>query len=111
MRIVAMNFEIIRATPAVAEFLVHVELEYAASGCEITGRTLGPRCPHVSTVEVAYPMIRDCVSDKKVMLRCLIPEPNLWMRETPFTYVVTVELRRAGEVVESRRGAVAFRSE
>jgi hypothetical protein len=110
MRIVALNLEIVRATPAVAEFLAHVELEGSAADCEITGRALGPRCAGVSTVEVAYPMTRVGMSDNTVSLRCAIPEPNLWLPETPFTYVVAIDLRCGGEVVESRSEAVAFRS-
>jgi beta-galactosidase/beta-glucuronidase len=44
-------------------------------------------------------------------LRCAIPEPNLWTAETPFTYGVTVELRHGGKVVETRSGAIKFRTD
>lgn len=110
MRIVALNFEIIRATPAVAEFLVHVELDGPAANAELVARAIGPRCPGVSTVEVAYPMTKQGRDVSTMSLRCVIPEPNLWSPQAPFTYAVTVELRCDGEFVESRGGAVAFRS-
>jgi hypothetical protein len=109
MKIVSLDFEIVRATPAVAEFLVHVKLEGTAADCEITGLALGPRRAGASTVEVAYPMNREGESHNTVTLRCVIPEPNLWTPQTPFTYAITVELRCGEEVVESRDGTVVFR--
>ena len=110
MKIVALNFEIIRATPAVAEFLARVELDGPAQGCEVACRAVGPRCPGVSTVEVVYRMSAVGVSDGTVLLRCVIPEPNLWTPEAPFTYAVTVEVRCGGELVEARGEIVALRA-
>jgi hypothetical protein len=109
MKIVSLDFEIIRATPAVAEFLVHVEIDNPVMGYEVVGRAVGPRCPGVSTVEVAYSMNAVRMSDNRVSLRCVFPEPNMWTCETPFTYSVTVDLRRGDEVVATRSGAVKFR--
>jgi beta-galactosidase/beta-glucuronidase len=111
MRIVDLDFEIVRATPAVAEFLVHVELDLPVAGHDITGRAVGPHCPNISTVEVSYPMTATAGGGKKMSLRCAIPEPNLWTAETPFTYGVTVELRHGGKVVETRSGAIKFRTD
>ena len=109
MVIVSLDFEIIRATPAVAEFLVHVEIDSPAEGHKVLGRAVGPRCPEVSTVEVAYPMSSVSIRDNRVSMRCVIPEPNMWTAETPFTYSVTVDLRNGGEVIATRTGAVGFR--
>ena len=96
-------------TPAVAEFLTRVELEAPVVGGELIGRVVGPQRPGVSTVEVKYPMTAAAVSDTVVSLRCVIPEPNLWTAEAPFTYEVTVELLAGGERLDARNGTVAFR--
>lgn len=111
MKIVLLKFEIVRASPAVAEFLVQVELDGLAAGCEVAGRAVGPQCPGVSTVEVTYPMARAASADRTAALRCVIPEPNLWTSETRFTYEVVVESRRAGEPVDSRTGIIAFKAD
>jgi hypothetical protein len=110
MKIIALHFEVIRATPAVAEFLVRAELDAPAEGPEVTGRAAGPRRPGVSTVEVDYPMTLASANDSTVSLRCVIPEPNLWTAETPFTYGVTVECRLNGMVADSCGGVVALRA-
>lgn len=109
MRIVSLSLEVVRATPAVAEFLARVELDAPAADCEVAGRAVGPRRPGVSTVEVNYPMTVAEAGGTAVTLRCVIPEPNLWTAEAPFSYEVTVELRAGGERLDTRSGAVAFR--
>jgi len=110
MKIAGQTFGIIRATSAVAEFLVHVQIGGPASGCTVTGRAVGPRCEGVSTVEVAYPLRVLEMRDTTVSLRCVIPEPNLWKPETPFTYAVSVELRANGVVVDSRISTLALKN-
>ena len=110
MKIVSVDFEIIRATPAVAEFLVHVEIDNPVMGSEVVGRAVGPRRQGVSTVEVTYRMTAASPTDRKVMLRCVIPEPNLWTSNTPFTYEVVVELLSGGMAVETRSGTVKLRA-
>ena len=72
---------------------------------------MGPKCPGVSTVEVTYPMARVASADRTAALRCVIPEPNLWTPQTPFTYEVVVESRRTGEPVDTRSGTVAFKTD
>jgi hypothetical protein len=109
MKIVSLNFEIIRATPAVAEFLVHVDVDTPVMGYEVVGRAVGPRCPGVSTVEVSYPMNAVRIIANRLSLRCVIPEPNMWTSETPFTYSVSVDLLHDGKVVATRSGTVKFR--
>ena len=56
MKMVAVNFEIVRATSAVAEFLVHVELDGPVEEYAVTGHSVGPQCPVASTIEVSYPL-------------------------------------------------------
>ena len=110
MKIVSLNFEVIRATPAIAEFVVRVGLDRPATGCEITGHAVGPRCEGISTVEVAYPMTVAASSDPIVSLRCAIPAPNLWTSELRFTYAVSIALHLGEVRVDSRGGVVALRA-
>jgi hypothetical protein len=65
---------------------------------EVRGRLMGPRCPGVSTVEVAYwlrPLDGIAVGSYQV----LIPEPNYWTPAHPFRYEGPVEFWRKGELV------------
>ena len=62
---------------------------------EVRGRLMGPRCPGVSTVEVAYRLRHREGPEYQVM----IPEPNLWAPEHPFRYEGPVEFWRHGELV------------
>lgn len=110
MTIASLNFEVIRATPAVAEFLVHVELTGLSGECEVSGRVVGPKCAGISTVEVAYPLTRMARNDRVVSLRCAIPEPNLWAPESRFTYEVSIALHVNGDLVDSRTSEIALRS-
>jgi hypothetical protein len=109
MKIVSRSFEMLRATPAVAEFLVHIELDGTVAAINVAGRAVGPQCPGVSTVEVAYPMTVEVVSGTVATLRCVIPEPNLWTSESQITYAVTIEVRSGGEIVATQCDRVALR--
>ena len=108
MKIVKITPEPVRCTQAAAEVLFRVELSGPASGCEVSGRAVGPRCQGVSTVEVAYPFTVAEARDNVVSLRCVIPEPNLWSRETPFGYATSFEVRVGGELTDSRGGSIAL---
>lgn len=109
MKIASLNFEIVRATSAIAEFIVRVELDEPTIGFDVTGRAVGPSCPGISTVEVVYPMTAIERSDTAVSLRCAIPEPNLWKPEAQFTYTVTVEVLAADNLTDSRNAVLALR--
>ncbi len=109
MKIDTIAFELIRSTPSVAEFLIRVELDGPADGCEVTGRAIGPRCAGTSTVEVAYPLVAAGLSGKVVSLRCVIPEPNLWTPNGRFMYAITVEVHVNGEWTDARSATMAFR--
>jgi len=108
MKIVKITSEAVRVTPAVAEILFHVELSGPASEWEVRGRAVGPQCANISTVEIAYPFTVAEVRDNVVSLKCVIPEPNLWTRETPFGYATSFEVRVNGELTDSRGGSIAL---
>jgi len=76
---------------------------------EVRGRLIGPRCPGVSTVEVAY-RLRSLVAAEKNMYQVLIPEPNLWDPEHPFRYEGPVEFWKQGELVGQVVVSVGLRS-
>ena len=86
---------------AEADVWLIVEVERRTPGTELRGKVTGPRCPGVTTVEVAYPLRPLSYSvespDGTVRARVLIPEPNLWTEKTPFVYEVHLELWQDGE--------------
>ena len=74
MKIVSLNFEIVRATPAVAEFIVRVDLDGSPRvGNERPGHR--PRAGvHDGRGQLsARPFEK---SDNAVSMRCADPEPN-----------------------------------
>jgi hypothetical protein len=85
-----------RVSPMEAELWVEVEVASVTAGTELHGRLIGPMCPGVETIQVAYPirMIPRALgqSENAVVGRVIIPEPNLWTREIPFFYEGVVEL-------------------
>ena len=47
---------------------------------------MGPRCPGVSTIEIAYAVKAITTeSTNALMARVIIPEPNLWTEKKPFS--------------------------
>ncbi len=109
MKIATVNFEIIRATSAVAEFLARVNLEGNATGCMIAGSVTGPTCAGISTVELAYPMVVVDASDTAVSLRCIIPEPNLWATDSPYRYAWLITLEKDGTTIDQRAGSIVLK--
>ena len=109
MKIASLHFEIVRATPAVAEFLARVQLDGPAESATVIGSAAGPHCPGISTVEVVYPMTVAEVGANEVSLRCVIPEPNLWTPRAPFEYSVSINLMVGDELADSRNGTIILR--
>jgi hypothetical protein len=108
MKIVSLDIEPGRTSPASAEFVIRVKLDGPASACVVGGRVVGPRAEGRTTVEVAYPLRAVEVSDTAVSLRCVIPEPNLWTPDAPFGYAWSVEVRVNAERTDERTGTVVF---
>jgi beta-galactosidase/beta-glucuronidase len=108
-RIVKSELEVTRLSPAEAEVLVTVEVDPGAEALDLRGKLVGPRCPGVSTIQVAYPLRRlpSASQTGTVLLSAaaVIPEPNLWTPLTPYVYDATVELWQQGQRVD-----VAYRS-
>ena len=88
-----------RLTPAEAEVWIVSEVEQSTPATEIRGRLMGPRCPNITTIEIAYPL-RPLATQPEgtspLTRRALIPEPSLWEPERPFVYRAFVELWQDG---------------
>ena len=108
MKIVSTAREPGRGSQACVEFVIRVNLSDSASGSAVTGRVIGPQAAGFTTVEVAYALVPVEASDNAVSLKCVIPEPTLWTRETPLGYAWSVEVRVNGELTDSRAGSLAF---
>jgi hypothetical protein len=94
-----------RLSAAEAEVWLLVETEHVAPTTEVRGRLVGPRCPGVSTIEVAYPLRPfpqhpAGVGVPPLSRRVVIPEPSLWETEQPYVYRAVVELWEEGQVCD-----------
>jgi hypothetical protein len=112
-RIKNTRVEIRRLSAAEAEVWITAELEAVTAATELRGKLTGPRCPGVTTVEVAYPLGRLPGSVEAaantLTVRALIPEPNLWTRATPFVYDCRLELWQNGVLVDQRTQTVGLK--
>ncbi|MBI3410169.1 MAG: hypothetical protein HY040_17640 [Planctomycetes bacterium] len=94
--------EIRHLDPVRAELVFSFDPEHLVANLEIRGRVIGPRCPGVSTVEVAYPARP---ADENVgAFHVTVPEPSMWEPECPFLYEAIFEFWRWGSCV----GKTAF---
>ena|SRR5947209_622209 len=103
-----------RVSPLEAELWVVVTAAHVNAGTELRGRLTGPVCPGVQTVQVAYPLRpipRPPGHPENALVgRVVVPEPNLWSPETPFTYQVFVELWQDGAKCGQSQLGTGFRS-
>ena len=85
---------------AEAELWVSVEPEVLTATTEVRGRLMGPRCPGVTTVEVAYPLRplpRPQTGQAVVIDARRDPRPVAWEPQRPFVYEGPVELWQDGQ--------------
>jgi hypothetical protein len=105
--------EVRRLSAAEADVLVIAEVDLVTPGTELRGRLTGPRCPGVTTVEVAYPLRPLPVAADgpatTLSARVVIPEPNLWTETTPFVYEGRIELWQDGRRVDEAPLAVGLK--
>jgi hypothetical protein len=88
-----------RLSAAEAEVWLLIEAERVTPTTEVRGRVVGPRCPGVSTIEVAYPLRpfpRPPEGVPPLSRRVVIPEPSLWETGQPYVYRAVVELWEDG---------------
>jgi hypothetical protein len=74
---------------------LHIEFAGLPEDVDVRGRLMGPRCPGVSTIEVAYYLRPERGSRSIYSVR--IPEPVCWSADRPCTYEGPVEFWRNGQ--------------
>jgi hypothetical protein len=101
-----------RLSPVEAEVWLSADVSDATATAEIRGRLVGPRCPGVTTIEVAYPLRPVTQPDASASLgaRVIIPEPSLWTRERPFVYEGALELWQDGQCWDQVAVSVGLKS-
>jgi hypothetical protein len=105
-----ITVEIRKLSAVEAEVWLKVLPERVSSTTEVRGKLMGPRCPGVTTVEIAYPLQRAVSTDPDTMVvRALIDEPNLWSEKAPFVYEGIAELYESGELVDQRPVCVGLK--
>jgi beta-galactosidase/beta-glucuronidase len=99
-RLRQVNVQVQRLSAAEAELWLLIEAEQVTPTTEVRGRLVGPRCPGVTTIEVAYPLRpfpRPPEGVPPLSRRVVIPEPSLWEPERPYVYRAVVELWEDGQ--------------
>jgi beta-galactosidase/beta-glucuronidase len=98
-----VSAQVRRLSAAEAEVWLLVDAEHVSPTTEVRGRLVGPRCPGVSTIEVAYPL-RPFASQPAgvppLSRRVVIPEPSLWEPQQPYVYRAVVELWEDGRACD-----------
>jgi hypothetical protein len=92
-----------RFDPAEAEVSITVAPQHPAENLSLRGRLMGPRSPHVETIEIAYYLQPAPSSADLLRVRVVIPEANLWSPQTPFLYEGPVELWSGEERVDQQQ--------
>jgi len=77
------RIDVIHLDPVRAEIRFTFDSGTLPAGAELRGQLIGPRCPGMTTIEVAYPLRP---SSQPGVLHAVIPEPSLWQAERPFVY-------------------------
>jgi hypothetical protein len=111
-RIRKLTVELRRVSPAAADVWVVAELDAITPTTELRGKLVGPRCPGVTTIELAYPFRRTsspATGANTHAARVVIPEPNLWTDQTPFVYEGSLELWEEGERCDTSPVTVRLR--
>ena len=102
-RIRQVRAELHRLSAVEAEVWIVAETDEASSTTELRGRLIGPRCPGISTIEVAYPLRPIPHAPEHIpqlSRRVNIPDPSLWRPDQPFVYHAVIELWQEGELCE-----------
>jgi hypothetical protein len=90
--------------PACADVRIH--FDNLPAEVEVRGRLMGPRCPGISTVEVAY---RLKPLPEHGTFQVVIPEPNLWESDRPCRYEGPVEFWQDGQMVGKTTVSIGLR--
>ncbi|MCI0639467.1 MAG: hypothetical protein L0Y72_15695 [Gemmataceae bacterium] len=100
----------VSVTPMLAEVRVEVSGAVPADAV-LRGRIVGPRCPGVSTIEIAYSLRAERLADQAaVVLVGKVPEPSLWHKDTPFYYDLIVECWQRGKLLQKEKVEHTFQA-
>jgi hypothetical protein len=90
--------------------LAEVRIEFPAlpADVEVRGRLMGPRCPGINTVEVAY-SLRLVPDMAPRIFQVIIPEPTCWTPERPYRYEGPVDFYRGGVKVGATWVAISLK--
>lgn len=97
---------------AEAELWITVLPEQQTPTTAIRGRLVGPRCPGVTTLEVAYPLQHLPHPDPGaagLTMRVVIADPLPWEPDRPYAYEGPVELWQDGQKCDQRALSVRGR--
>ena len=99
------------ASTTLARVYARLPVRDDTSGCELTGRVIGPRCRWAKTLPSASKLVeaRRGGDGKGLLAEATVPDPCFWSDEVPMLYDVHVELRRDGELMAAERRAIGFR--
>jgi hypothetical protein len=88
--------------------LADLRLEFPAlpADAEVRGRLIGPRCPGVSTIEIAH-HLRPLGGG---VWQALIPEPALWTPDRPYVYEGPADVYHRGVKTTSISLAICLRA-
>ena len=110
------GLEIVYGELTPSRAVVQVRLRAGADeGFSLSGLVRGPRCRLGSTLPATYrlvprgPFVPPVESHSQIECTTLITEPIFWSPDWPALYDVTVELRRAIEVVETVTRTIGLR--
>jgi beta-galactosidase/beta-glucuronidase len=107
-RLHSVTAQIRKLSPVEAEVWLVVEAESVTPITHVRGRVLGPHCPGISTIEVAYPL-QPLPNDHSLTRRVVIPDPNLWSPDKPFMYTAIVELWQDNRRCDERELEIGLR--
>jgi hypothetical protein len=102
-KLLRVSARVQRLSAAEAEVWVLVEAESVGPATEVRGRLVGPHCPGISTIEVAYPLSpfpRHPQGVPPLSRRVVIPDPALWEAGRPYVYRAIVELWEDGKACD-----------
>lgn len=94
---------------------VRIEFAQVPSGVEVRGRLVGPRCPGMSTIEIAYALravgVPPVGAPPTLIYQILIPEPTFWKPETPFVYEGRLEFWQGGTMLARKALSLGLRAD
>jgi hypothetical protein len=99
------------ASNALARVYARLPAADAPPSCRLSGRIAGPTCAYSRTLQAAVPLSAQSAEPdgEWLLAEAIVPDPCFWTSELPLLYQVHVELRQAGELLESAERPLGIR--